>query len=105
MRHAKPSEEQIAALSSALGKRGWDGPCDSGGSSVGGVVSHGKVIMKIRKEYYAPGMLLEFESSGDENGEEFAPPGKEGGEERLKVGSDSDGDGEPRNKILRSRPK
>ena len=35
--------------------------------------------MKIRKEYYAPGMLLEFESSGDENGEEFAPPGKEGG--------------------------
>lgn len=36
-------------------------------------------------------MLLEFQSSGNEDGEGFAPPGKER-EERLKAESDSDED-------------
>ncbi|PWW79679.1 hypothetical protein C7212DRAFT_170210, partial [Tuber magnatum] len=92
MRHAKPSEAQIAALLSALGKRARDEPSDSDDSSAGGAVDSEKVIRKkIRKEYYTPGMVLEFESSDDEDDEEFVPPG-EAGEEELGVDSDSDGD-------------
>ena len=89
MRHAKLLEAQILGFYRALGKRGRDKLCGSDDSSVGGVVSRGNVIRKIRKEYYALGMLLEFQSSGNGDGEEFAPPGKER-EERLKAESDSD---------------
>ncbi|PUU72433.1 hypothetical protein B9Z19DRAFT_1137608 [Tuber borchii] len=94
MRHAKPSEAQIAALSSALGKRGRDEPSDSDDSSVGGATNGGRVLRKkIRKEYFTPGMILEFESSDDEDDEEFAPSGKEEEEEEEeKLGADSDSD-------------
>ncbi|KAG0635820.1 hypothetical protein HOY80DRAFT_892398 [Tuber brumale] len=92
MRHAKPSKAQIAALLSTLGKRVRDGPNDSDGSSAGGAVDGEKVIRKkIRKEYFTPGMVLEFESSDDEDDEEFVPPG-EGEEEEEDSGDDSDSD-------------
>jgi len=93
MRHEKPSEAQIAALSSALGKRGRDGPSDSDDSSIGDAIGGGKVIRKkIRKEYYTPGMILEFESSDDEDDEEFAPSGREGEEGKSEADNDSDED-------------
>ena len=50
-------------------KEGADEPSDSDDSSVGGVINDGRVLRKIRKEYFTPGMMLEFESSDDEDDE------------------------------------
>ncbi|PUU81862.1 hypothetical protein B9Z19DRAFT_1121638 [Tuber borchii] len=53
IRHAKPSEMQITTSEKVFRE-------------------------KAGMEYYTPGLLLGFESSDDEDGEEFAPPGNEG---------------------------
>ena len=56
----------------------WDEPTDSGDSGVWGFICGGEVTgKKVGKEYYTPGILLEFGSS-DEDDEEFAPPSNEG---------------------------
>ncbi|PUU81849.1 hypothetical protein B9Z19DRAFT_1121619 [Tuber borchii] len=73
MRQVKPSETQIAALSTALGQEGCGGPSDCVNSSAGGVI-YGK---EVRKEYYTPRMHLESERSDDEDPMGLAPLGKE----------------------------
>ncbi|CUS15511.1 unnamed protein product [Tuber aestivum] len=95
MRHAKPSEARIAALFSTLGKRARDESSDSDNSSVGDAAEGERVIRKkIRKEYYTPGMVLEFESSDDEDDEEFVPSSEAEEEELGGADGDSDKDGD-----------
>ncbi|RPA91895.1 hypothetical protein L873DRAFT_1712053 [Choiromyces venosus 120613-1] len=88
-RRSKPSEAQIAGLSSALGKRAREEPSDS--SDSGDAADGEKVIKKIRKEYFSPGMVLEFESD-DEDDEEFVTPSEEEGEEEEGINSDNNSD-------------
>jgi hypothetical protein len=94
MRHAKPSKARVASLLSTLGKRSRVKPSDSDDSSAGGVLDGEKVIRKkMRKEYFTPGMVLEFESSDDEDDGEFVPPGDEE-EEDSEDDCDSDESGD-----------
>ncbi|PUU81852.1 hypothetical protein B9Z19DRAFT_1062339 [Tuber borchii] len=75
MRHVKPSEAQIAAFSTALGKEGCGWPSDCDNSSAGGVI----YWKEVRKEYYAPGMHLEFKKRDGEDPEWACSSRKRGG--------------------------
>jgi len=80
IQHVRPSEARLAALPTALRKRGGCEPSDCDDSGVGGAICCGKVVGgEIREGYDTPGIPLEFVSSDDEDDEEFAPPSKEEG--------------------------